>query len=453
MNFQTPLLACAVALALSGCASMDSPDYSGQAERHTGENIVWADVSEQARTVTSLKAMLPQPVVAELIEQALTNNPGLQQTLVILQQSQVQQNLAAARRRPQVSASVSANKQQDSNTAYTGALNVSWELDIWQRIGDQIDAASWNTQSARADYIAARDTLAANVMRAYLQIITQQQLLNIEQQRLAVLENNEAVILARYKSGLGSLDDLDSARTSTARTRADIASAQAELKLASRALAVLTGQPQATLTVTVNQQSLPDVVMPLPTFAQQDLSRRPDVQAAFATIKATEAQVSVAQKALYPSLDISGALTDSDTRLSQALLTDPVWSVLGQITAPLFQGGQLRANIEAAKLDALSGWWTYQQTLLTAVQEVQDAIDLEHSYQQQQRHYTQAYDNAKRSADTYASKYRQGLVDILDLLSVYQTEYDLQAQLVQLQFSQLSNRIDLGLALGLGVSS
>ena len=84
---------------------------------------------------------------------------------------------------------------------------------------------------------------------------------------------------------------------------------------------------------------------------------------------------------------------------------------------------------------------------------MQATLDLENSYQRRQQHISQAYSNSRRSQDNYTSQYRQGLSDILDLLSVTQTTYSLEAQLVQLQRNQLSNRIDLGLALGLGVSS
>ena len=82
-------------------------------------------------------------------------------------------------------------------------------------------------------------------------------------------------------------------------------------------------------------------------------------------------------------------------------------------------------------------------------------IDFEvfNTYSSVRQYYTDiAYQNALSSADTFSGQYRQGLVDILDLLSVYDTTFNLQAQRVELQNSQLSNRIDLGLALGLGVS-
>ena len=84
-------------------------------------------------------------------------------------------------------------------------------------------------------------------------------------------------------------------------------------------------------------------------------------------------------------------------------------------------------------------------------QEVEDALSQEQSLTLQSVAINEALVNAERSSENYTSKYRQGLADVLDLLTVYQQTYNLKAQLLQLHFNQLSNRIDLGLALGLGV--
>ena len=85
------------------------------------------------------------------------------------------------------------------------------------------------------------------------------------------------------------------------------------------------------------------------------------------------------------------------------------------------------------------------------MQEVEDALSQEQSLTLQSVAIKEALANAERSSENYTSKYRQGLADVLDLLTVYQQTYNLKAQLLQLHFNQLSNRIDLGLALGLGV--
>ena len=467
---------------LSACTSTDDRALSESASSSTGNNVVWQSQARQQEstqtlllnsdtTLTDIIDIKELPHLAGYIDEALSSNANLQQSLITLRKAQVAIDSAKADRNLNVDASFSASKSETTNSSastssntnsstsfnsssqsYNASMNVSWELDLWQKISDGISAANLDAASARASYQSARDSLVANVVRSYIDVLTQQQLLNIEQSRLTVLENNEAVILKRYSTGLGSLDDLDTARTSSANTRATIAQYENALLTAKRTLAVLLGRQNQSLNELNTQVNFPDVLLPLTTLPKQDLARRPDLQAAFYALKATEFEVDVAYKALLPSISLSASLSDNDSTPSQALFTNPLWSLLGQMTAPLFQGGALRAQIEDAKLTSANAWWQYRETLLTAVQETQNALDSETALSARISHTNVALANAERSVSTIEGQYRQGLADILDLLSVYDTRFNLQAQAVELHAQKLQNRIDLGLALGLGVS-
>ena len=467
---------------LSACTSTDDRALSESASSSTGNNVVWQSQARQQEStqtlllnsdtaLTDVIDIKELPHLAGYIDEALSSNASLQQSLITLRKAQVAIDSAKADRNLNVDASFSASKSETTNSSastssntnsstsssssspsYSASMNVSWELDLWQKISDGISAANLDAASARASYQSARDSLVANVVRSYIDVLTQQQLLNIEQSRLTVLENNEAVILKRYSTGLGSLDDLDTARTSSANTRATIAQYENALLTAKRTLAVLLGRQNQSLNELNTQVSFPDVLLPLTTLPKQDLARRPDLQAAFYALKATEFEVDVAYKALLPSISLSASLSDNDSTPSQALFTNPLWSLLGQMTAPLFQGGALRAQIEDAKLTSANAWWQYRETLLTAVQETQNALDSETALSARISHTNVALANAERSVSTIEGQYRQGLADILDLLSVYDTRFNLQAQAVELHAQKLQNRIDLGLALGLGVS-
>ena len=467
---------------LSACTSTDDRALSESASSSTGNNVVWQSQAQQQEstqtlllnsdtTLTDVIDIKELPHLAGYIDEALSSNASLQQSLITLRKAQVAIDSAKADRNLNVDASFSASKSETTNSSastssytnsstssnssspsYSASMNVSWELDLWQKISDGISAANLDAASARASYQSARDSLVANVVRSYIDVLTQQQLLNIEQSRLTVLENNEAVILKRYSTGLGSLDDLDTARTSSANTRATIAQYENALLTAKRTLAVLLGRQNQSLNELNTQVSFPDVLLPLTTLPKQDLARRPDLQAAFYALKATEFEVDVAYKALLPSISLSASLSDNASTPSQALFTNPLWSLLGQMTAPLFQGGALRAQIEDAKLTSANAWWQYRETLLTAVQETQNALDSETALSARISHTNVALANAERSVSTIEGQYRQGLADILDLLSVYETRFNLQAQAVELHAQKLQNRIDLGLALGLGVS-
>ena len=467
---------------LSACTSTDDRALSESASSSTGNNVVWQSQAQQQEStqtlllnsdtrLTDVIDIRELPHLAGFIDEALSSNASLQQSLITLRKAQVAIDSAKADRNLNVDASFSASKSETTNSSastssntnsstsssssspsYSASMNVSWELDLWQKISDGISAANLDAASARASYQSARDSLVANVVRSYIDVLTQQQLLNIEQSRLTVLENNEAVILKRYSTGLGSLDDLDTARTSSANTRATIAQYENALLTAKRTLAVLLGRQNQSLNELNTQVSFPDVLLPLTTLPKQDLARRPDLQAAFYALKATEFEVDVAYKALLPSISLSASLSDNASTPSQALFTNPLWSLLGQMTAPLFHGGALRAQIEDAKLTSANAWWQYRETLLTAVQETQNALDSETALSARISHTNVALANAERSVSTIEGQYRQGLADILDLLSVYDTRFNLQAQAVELHAQKLQNRIDLGLALGLGVS-
>lgn len=467
---------------LSACTSTDDRALSESASSSTGNNVVWQSQAQQQEskqtlllnsdtTLTDIIDIKELPHLAGYIDEALSSNASLQQSLITLRKAQVAIDSAKADRNLNVDASISASKSETTNSSastssntnsstssnssspsYSASMNVSWELDLWQKISDGISAANFDAASARASYQSARDSLVANVVRSYIDVLTQQQLLNIEQSRLTVLENNEAVILKRYSTGLGSLDDLDTARTSSANTRATIAQYENALLTAKRTLAVLLGRQNQSLNELNTQVNFPDVLLPLTTLPKQDLARRPDLQAAFYALKATEFEVDVAYKALLPSISLSASLSDNASTPSQALFTNPLWSLLGQMTAPLFQGGALRAQVEDAKLTSANAWWQYRETLLTAVQETQNALDSETALSARISHTNVALANAERSVSTIEGQYRQGLADILDLLSVYDTRFNLQAQAVELHAQKLQNRIDLGLALGLGVS-
>jgi outer membrane protein TolC len=193
------------------------------------------------------------------------------------------------------------------------------------------------------------------------------------------------------------------------------------------------------------------VITPLVEIPPQDLARRPDLQQAYAEILAAEHQTKAAYKALLPSLSLQAGLSGSGEALHDALFASPVWGLLGQLTQPLFHGGRLKAEAEKTALTAEQKYWAYRETLLNAVIEVENALSLEKSLQKRQHHIQTAYESARISQQLYMQQYRQGLTTFLDLLTIQKQSFDLEAELTQVTYQRLSNRITLGLALGLGV--
>lgn len=447
---RSTVLLLALGCTLAACSSQ--PSYTGNStEQSLKQHTNWQYTQEDATKVSYITDLVNIAGLDSLIEQAIANNPSFNQVHVALKLAYAQRDVTAASQWFSINADFDAQRNETTGTQYSSSLGVSWEADVWQKIADNVAAQDMTIASNQATYQSAKDTLVASVIRTYLNIILQQDLLNIEQQRLTVLENNEQSIVERYQYGLGDLEALDTARTNTASTRATIADYQEQIAQAKRALVLLVGVDK--LENLPSSAVLPEVMEPLSALPEQDLARRPDLQSAYYNIQSKRYLVDVAYKDLLPSITLSASLSDLATTPSKALLTSPVWNLLGSLSAPLFQGGALRAQVDIAKLNAEQAFWEYQDTLLSAVNEVENALGQEQSLTQQQLQISNALASAKRSYSNYQSKYQQGLVDILDLLTVQQQVYDLQAQLSQINYTLLTNRIDLGLALGLGASS
>ncbi|MEZ8194685.1 TolC family protein [Vibrio cortegadensis] len=458
MTSKQPLRLSMIALMVTstiGCSTTSDQDFNAMATSRMEQTTNWNTVQHQASDAAFLTDLVSVPKLTLLVDEALNNSPSLQQTEIALKIAYAQNDVTGADRILSVNASFSGKKEEDQSETYTTDLTVSWELDLWQKIADSSDAALKDVGVAQANLQAARDLLAANIMRSYLDITLKQQLVDIEVKRLNVLENNQNLILERYRTGLGSLEELDNAKTSSASTNATLADYKEQLAKSERNLSLLLGQ----LSTDAEQSKwdidheFPDVLLPLASMPKQDLARRPDLQSSFLSIEAETLRTSAAYKALLPSISLSASLTDIAESPSESLLTSPLWSVLGQLSAPIFQGGKLKAQTEIAELTTAKSYWMYQETLLNAVNEVENGLGQEHALELQQQYIDQALDSAKRSFVSYEEKYRQGLVNIFDLLTVQQTTYDLEAQLSQIIYNRLINRIDLGLALGLGVQA
>lgn len=441
-----PTVACI--LILTGCSSMPGDHgYLTQAEAERQSIGQWSQLDGTSDSVY-LDDLIDSQELAELINEALAANPGLQQTLLSLDILQTQYRITRSGQLPAVEAGLSAGKEENSDSNYTGTVSVSWELDLWARISNEKSAVAKDIAEQAELYQAARDTLVAEVMQSWLQLINLQHSSGIEQQRVELLERNEQLITQRYRSGLGTLEDLDSARSSSSSARATLVSVQESLQQQQRAMNVLLGRSQGDINVA---SDYPEVLVPLAELPDQTLQRRPDLKAAFLATEAADFRTRAAYKEMLPTISLEAALSDNGSSPAEALLKDPVWTLLGQLTAPLFRGGELQATADAAELTTAQSFQAYRETLLNAVQEVENAIGLEASLGQQQEHIKQALESAHRNLKQYQSKYRSGLVSMLDLLEVQQQTFDLQSQLDELTYQRLSNRITLGLALGLGI--
>lgn len=450
MSFTRIVVPIAGAMLLSACTGLTPRnDFAAQAEHQTTQVPHWG-TAIPGEPVGMLTDLIGSAELDALVREAFANNPGLQQTLLTLEMSRIDLQITDSSRLPEASTGLAADRSENGATRYTGSVSVSWQVDLWRKLADGVRAAERDVAQQQALLDGARDSLAAEVMVAWLGLIGEQRALAVEKARLATLELNTSLILQRYRSGLGTLEDLDSARSAEHSSRATVVAGGEAVARRQRSLRILIGRvTDAPLELPAGY---PDVLVPLADLPEQTLARRPDLRAAYHAIVAADLRTRAAYKDLLPSLSLSAMLEDIASSPAQALLTDPVWSLLGQLTAPLFNGGRLQAEAERQELSTARAYQAYRETLLTAIGEVRDGLGREKALAEQQQHLEFALQHQRSNLARYEQKYRSGGATILELLSVQRETYDLESQLDALIHDRLANRVTLALALGLGAS-
>jgi len=432
---------------LMSCSTFEDVHFDQQATQQL-KKLTNADInSAQPVSQVNLSSLIASEEARQLVERALAHNPGIQQTYLALKSAEQQLIGTGSDQYPSLVGDLSASKGEGSSTYYTPSLTVSWTLDVWQQLSNATSAQQANLRSSAAAYQGARDLLTANVIDSYLSLVQAAQLIAIETKYVATLATNENIIVASYQKGLSDLKDIDTAKSSTQSSRASLVAYQTQYNIQLRNLALLTGATDVELT---EQLKFPEVIIGLNELRQQNLSRRPDLQQAYQQIIASQYQHKVAYKALLPSLSLSASLSNTQSSLHQALFGSSAWQLLGALSAPLFNAGQLKSDVKIAKLAAQASYWSFQETLLSAVNEVNNAMAQETSLSQQLSLTQSALESAIRSEKTYTERYRLGSTSLLDLLTIQEQTFSLQSAVSQLTYQQLSNRITLGLALGLG---
>lgn len=443
-------------LILSGCvaAPMAQKPRAEQLNSKIQQHSVSLEQSVQNQVPTLLD-LVDIHTLKPLLNRAFDHNPNLQQTAISVLSAQLVTQQKTGARQPKLdingNGSRIINGSQSSSASYNLGLSASWEVDVWGRLADIEQASRYDEQALQADLHSARNSLAANLIKEWFRYITLKRLVTIEQQRLTSFTGNQAVIRDRYQMGLGSLQDLEAARSNASGTAASLAARQLQLQNSQRIIRRYLGSTDS-VDIPLPQQ-IPQQLSALKPLSAAIIGQRPDLQSAYAQIAAEDLRAQVAYKSLLPRFTLNPTATLSDGHLGNLISASPLWNLLGQLTAPLYNGSQLKVEKEIAELTAEKSYWNYRETLVNALAEVDDVLNAEQSLVTQQHHLSLALTHAQNNRHNYEERYRQGLTDILDLLTSQQQAFSLEIQQQETTLALLQNRIDLGLALGLSIST
>ncbi len=396
-----------------------------------------------------------------LIETALEDDLSIAQAQARLQQSRANRTQAVGALYPQIGTSLRATptfygapeSERPDTTQYDAEFDAAWEIDIFGGTRRAIEAAQAQTQSSEAALANIRVSVAAEVAQNYVDLRNSQARLSIANRNLASQAETLQMARWRHQAGLARQTDVAQALASLEQTRASLPDLEIELARTKNRLSVLTGQaPGAVnerLSISKPLPLLPDTIatgIPLDVLAQ-----RPDLRVAERNLAAETARVGQTMAQRYPSLDLGGSLGWTAFTLSGLGPANSLIGVLaGTFSATLFDGGRLRSQVDAQTAVQEEALFTYEQTVLQALEEVENAL-ISHALSRQR---VQAWSfSAQASAEASRQSrqlYQSGLVDFEQVLITERSQLNAQESLAQAQATQLITLIQLYKALGGG---
>ncbi|MGT2513304.1 efflux transporter outer membrane subunit [Sphingomonas panni] len=395
------------------------------------------------------------PELSRLVTAALSNNPDLAIAVARVAEARATERVARAARFPTLDAGVGLIEQRALNafgSATTGTslqpvFQSAYEVDLFGRVGNSIDAARLSSEATAAAAASARLSVAAATASGYVTLRGLDA--RIETVRATIASRGEALRIARSRAEAGYTSQLELRQAEA--EYAAVTQTLPQLELLARrqenALALLTGTPPRAIARGRALEAL--VPPPIPAGLPSDLlRRRPDIAQAEATLAASDASLAAARAQFLPQLRLTG----STGEVLSSALPNPVgiWSIGASVLAPLFRGGQLRGNYDAATARRDQAAFAYQRSVLTAFREVEDALAAVDRLAAQRR-ALETQRNATAEALRHATnRYRAGYSPYLEQLDAQRALFSAELSVEQVRADQLNALVALYQAMGGG---
>jgi NodT family efflux transporter outer membrane factor (OMF) lipoprotein len=432
-------------LSLAGCAAV-GPDYvppraaapaAWHADLQGGLNAHATDPQMLAQWWKTLN----DPVLTQLITQAIAGNRDLVVAQANIRAARASRGIAASALYPTLDANASATRNHSNaqigsagaRDLYTANFDAQWELDVFGGTRRAVEAADADVEASEEQLHDVLVSLLAEVALNYVDVRSLQQQIAVAQQNLTTRSESSDISNWRYQAGLGTALDVEQARYALEQSRAQLPTLRTSLAQAMNQIAVLTGRPPGAVeALLATPAPVPVTPLSLAVGVPADVLRqRPDVRRAERQLAAQTARVGVATAAQYPNFSLLGSI--GWEALSAGDLFTPAvrgTTIGANLAQPIFNAGRIRQTIAVQNALQEQALATYESTLLTALQDVEDAL-VAYAQEQQSRDALRAGAQAAQNAATLAlDQYTSGLVDFQVVLETQRALLLLQEQLV-----------------------
>lgn len=471
MNTKLLSLTAILAVAVAGCAV--GPNYHWpevSAPTHWGEPLAGGETNASA-SLTAWWKIFNDPELDSLIDRAVESNLDVRIAQARVLEARAQAGIASANLWPSADVSSSYAREETShhqpvlgslpipagvpfeNDVYQAGFDASWELDLFGGKRRATEAARAEVEASEYGRRATLMTLLGDVARNYTDVRGYQRRLAIANENIKAQEEALAITRDRFTNGLTSDLDVQQATTLLATTRAEIPTLEGSLQASIHRLGVLLGQQPGALLGEVSKtkpipSAQPEVPVGLPS---ELLLRRPDVQRAERQLAAATANIGVATADLFPKFSLTGLAGFESIGASDWFTAGSrFWSIGPTVQWKIFDAGRIRANIKVQNARQEQALAAYEQTALSAFEDVENALVFYAKEQVRRRSLEDAVASSRNSLALSRKLYANGLTDFLNVLEAERSLYQAQDQLAQSDRTVSANLIALYKSLGGG---
>jgi len=399
--------------------------------------------------------------LTSLIERAMKSNLDLRQAEEKIRQARAEGGAVGAGFWPTADATGSFSRSRSGGSSATTSnlfrtgLDAAWELDIFGGTRRSIEAAEADIRASVEDRRDVLVTLVSEVALNYVQLRGYQQEILIAQNNLKAQQQNADVVRRRFEGGFVSALDMANADAQVATTTSQIPLIETSAQQTIYNIGVLLGQEPASLLEELSPASSIPITPPeVPTgLPSEMLRRRPDVRRAEARIHAATARIGVAAADLFPKFNLAGSLSVSADRVKSMKWDSRSWSLGPSVNWQIFNAGSVSYKIEAQNALQQQAVLDYKKTVLTALQDVENALLSYAKEQQRNKSLIDAVVANRKAVELSTKLYAEGQTEFISVLDAQRSLYNSEDALVQSTRNLSTDLIALYKALGGGWSS
>jgi NodT family efflux transporter outer membrane factor (OMF) lipoprotein len=427
------------------------------------ENVGWMPASpQQAAGWENWWAIYDDPVLDQLEKDVDVSNQNLRAAEAAFRAARAEVAVQRSAIFPTISASASARALgggssgtaggggSSTHTAYQATLNGTWDADLWGRIRRTVESSAATAQASSADIAAARLSAQSELATDYFALRATDEQARLFQQSIEDYQMALTIARNRYQAGVATLADVSAAETQLDNAETQLVTLRLSRARLEHAIATLTGRPATELSIDMATiaSTVPVVPAGVPSAL---LQRRPDVAASEYNVAAANAQIGVAISAWFPDLTLTGSVGSAGTTLGRLFnVSNLAWSVGPALAETIFSGGMREAQTEQARARYDQSVATYRETVLTALQQVEDNLAalkvLEEAAAAQERTVMAA----RQSETLTLNQYRAGTADFTAVIQAQTIRFNAENAALGILNQRLAASVGLVVALGGG---